>query len=63
MNSAEMLWSFGDLCDAGISAVYDNVGNMMNYAVIVLGFIGLFIWLAKQAKFNKEAEGNADQLK
>lgn len=65
MNSSEMLWSLGDILDAGISAVYDFdfIGNWFNYFVIALGFVGLFIWLAKQAKYNKEAEANADQLK
>ncbi|MCW8896510.1 MAG: hypothetical protein OQJ96_03785 [Flavobacteriales bacterium] len=28
----------------------------LNVAFIILGFIGLFVWLKMQAKFNKEAE-------
>jgi tellurite resistance protein TehA-like permease len=42
---------------------YDNVGNVFNYSCIVLGFVGLFIWLNKQRKFNEEAKNNTNQLK
>ncbi len=42
---------------------YDNVGNVFNYSCIVLGFVGLFIWLNKQRKYNEEAESNPNQLK
>ena len=42
---------------------YDNVGNVFNYSCIVLGFVGLFIWLNKQRKFNEEAKNNPNQLK
>lgn len=42
---------------------YDNVGNVFNYSCIVLGFIGLFIWLNKQRKFNEQAKNNPNQLK
>lgn len=37
--------------------------NGPNYAIICLGFIGLFFWLTTQAKLNKKAENNPDQLK
>jgi hypothetical protein len=42
---------------------YDNVGNVFNYSCIVLGFVGLFIWLNKQRKFNEQAKNNPNQLK
>lgn len=32
--------------------------NHFNYAVIVLGFIGLFIWLRMQSKYTKKAKDN-----
>lgn len=49
-----LTWTFG---------IFEVLGNSFNNVVIVLGFVGLFIWLRKQLKFNKEAEGNPSQLK
>jgi len=42
---------------------YDNIGNIINYSLIVLGFIGFFIWMSKQVKFNNQAKNNPNQLK
>jgi hypothetical protein len=47
-------WTFG---------IFEIIGNGFNYAVIVLGFIGLFYWLNLQKKFNAEAESNPNQIK
>lgn len=41
----------------------DMIGNIFNYACIALGFVGLFIWLNMQKKYNVAAESNPDQLK
>lgn len=41
----------------------EPVGNIINYTWIVLGFVGLFVWLKYQAKYNAEAEANPDQIK
>ncbi len=41
----------------------DMIGNIFNYSCIVLGFVGLFIWLNMQKKYNAAAENNPDQLK
>lgn len=48
------LWTF---------QMFEVIGNSFNYMLIVLGFIGLFIWLNMQKKYNAEAENNHDQLK
>jgi len=48
------LWTF---------QMFEMIGNKFNYALIVVGFIGLFIWLNKQRKFNAAAENDPDQLK
>jgi hypothetical protein len=48
------LWTF---------QMFEMIGNSFNYTLIVLGFVGLFIWLNKQRKYNQEAENNPDQLK
>lgn len=47
-------WTFG---------IFEVIGNSFNYAMIVLGFIGLFFWLKTQKKFNDEAANNPNQMK
>jgi hypothetical protein len=63
MTSTEILVSIGDFILWTTELLFQNVGNLFNNAMIVLGFIGLFIWLRIQYKFNKEAENSSDQLK
>lgn len=41
----------------------DAIGDKFNFAVIALGFFGLFFWLNTQHKLNKKARQNPDQLK
>ena len=48
------LWTF---------QIFEIIGNNFNYACIVLGFVGLFIWLNKQKKWNAAAENDPDKLK
>ncbi|RFC54241.1 hypothetical protein [Brumimicrobium aurantiacum] len=43
--------------------LFEVVGNVFNYSVIVLGFIGLFIWLRLQAKYNNEAKNDPSKIK
>jgi len=43
--------------------LFEVVGNVFNYSVIVLGFIGLFIWLRLQAKYNAEAKNDPSKIK
>jgi hypothetical protein len=49
-----LTWTFG---------IFEVIGNTFNYAVILLGFVGLFYWLNLQRKFNAEAESNPNQIK
>lgn len=63
MSSTEILVGLGDLILWTTEVVYENVGNLFNDAMIVLGFIGLFIWLRLQHRYNQEALNNPDQLK
>ena len=63
MNSTDLLVGLGDFILWTTEILFENVGNMFNNAVIVLGFIGLFYWLNWQKKFNQEAENNPNQLK
>lgn len=50
-----LVWVFENLLEP--------VGNTINYTFIVFGFVGLFVWLRYQAKYNAEAEANPDQIK
>lgn len=54
----------GDIFQATFTMLHqDVIGDMMNYAIIALGFIGLFYWLNWQRKFNEQAENDPNQLK
>ncbi len=39
------------------------ISGVFNFLVICLGFFGLFFWLWKQGKYNKQAKDNKDQIK
>ncbi|MFT5860173.1 MAG: hypothetical protein ACI865_002281 [Flavobacteriaceae bacterium] len=63
MSSYDIFWGIGDFSQSLLGLMYDNVGNMANYSFIVLGFVGLFIWLNMQNKYNKAAEADPSKLK
>lgn len=64
MTFSEFFWGLGDLLTWMLSLLQaDKIGNLFNYALIVLGFIGFFIWMRMQAKYNAQAKSNPDQLK
>lgn len=50
-----LVWSFEHLLEP--------IGNTLNYTFVVLAFVGLFVWLKFQAKYNAEAEANPNQIK
>ncbi len=41
----------------------EPLGNIPNGIFLILLFVGLFVWLKMQAKYNAEAEANPDQIK
>lgn len=53
--------SLGDLLNG--AWFYDNIGNIFNYSMIVLGFFGLFYWLNVQRKLSNKAANDPNQLK
>jgi len=64
MTLSELFWGIGDLLQWTFRLLEkDAIGDKFNYAVIVLGFIGLFYWLNWQRKFNSQAENDPNQLK
>jgi len=62
MTSATVFHTIGDLF-TWTFGIFEVIGNIFNYSVIVLGFVGLFYWLNLQRKFNAEAEANPKQIK
>jgi hypothetical protein len=54
-------YALGDILNG--AWFYDNIGNMFNYALIVLGFVGLFYWLNIQRKLNDKAANDPNQIK
>lgn len=58
----DFVYWLGDVFYA-IFGLFEKLGNLPNDAFIVLGFVGLFIWLNMQKKFNAEAKQNPSQLK
>lgn len=64
MSLSEFFWGIGDLLQATfVMLQQDMIGDMFNYAVIALGFVGLFYWLNWQRKFNEQAKNDPNQLK
>ena len=62
MSSGDVFHAIGDLLQWTFG-IFEVIGNSFNYAVIALGFIGLFYWLNLQRKFNAEAGANPNKIK
>ncbi|TNE97404.1 MAG: hypothetical protein EP322_06755 [Bacteroidetes bacterium] len=61
---SEIFWGIGELLESTFVLLQqDMIGDMFNYAVIALGFVGLFYWLNWQRKFNEQAKNDPNQLK
>jgi len=55
MGSSSVFWAIGDLL-TWTFGIFEIIGNMFNYALLALGFIGLFYWLNLQKKLNNKAK-------
>lgn len=64
MTLTNIFWGIGDFLDATFVVLQsDMIGNMFNYSLIVLGFIGLFYWLNFQRKSDLKAKNDPTRLK
>ena len=54
----EFSYALGDFFYWLFENTLEPLGNLPNNAFILLGFVGLFIWLKMQGKFNAEAKAN-----
>ncbi len=57
----EFWYTLGDILNG--AWFYDNIGDIANWSFIILGGIGFLYWMRWQAKFNKRAEENPNQIK
>ena len=61
-----MDWLFnaiGDFLTWSFDTLVVPMENSLNYSIIVLGFVGLVIWLRLQAKYNAQAANDPNQIK
>ncbi|MES2798419.1 MAG: hypothetical protein V4638_00255 [Bacteroidota bacterium] len=55
MSSSTIFHGLGKLFTDYLFIPFEMVGNIFNYSLIVLGFIGLFYWLNVQKKLSDKA--------
>ena len=65
MSSSDFFWGLGDLFQTILTPLDADWGltSLMNTGILLLGFVGLGIWLMKQKKYNDAAEADSNQLK
>lgn len=56
MNLQEILKPIADLVTSTFDLLLVPISNPFNNFCIILGFVGLLIWLRMQAKYNRKAE-------
>lgn len=56
MNLQEILTPLAKFIDDTFRGLLVPISDLFNYGVIVLGFVGLFIWLKMQSDYNKKAK-------
>jgi hypothetical protein len=52
----DFFYALGDFFMWLFENTLEPLGNLPNWSFIVLGFIGMFIWLKMQKDFNAEAK-------
>lgn len=64
MTFSEFFWGLGDFFTSILYYLQaDQIGNLFNDALLILGFVGFGIWMNMQRKYNNAAKSNPDQLK
>jgi hypothetical protein len=54
MSTTDIIYTIGDAFQFGF-LFYDNVGNLFNDFLLILGFFGFFYWMNIQKKLNAKA--------
>lgn len=60
MNYTDFMYALGDGILWTTDVIFDNVGNLINYAFIALIMGGMAYWVSLMFKYNKRAKGNPD---
>lgn len=63
MTLNEIFRGLGHLFTDFLFLPFESIGNMMNDALLILGALGFLYWMRLQAKFNKQAKSDPNQLK
>lgn len=58
MNLQEILAPIADLITASFEGLLVPISDLVNFGSIALGFVGLFIWLSMQKKYDRKAKEN-----
>ncbi len=56
MNMNSILRPIGEIITWTFDSVLIPLGQLPNYVFILVGLVGLFVWLNMQGKFNKKAQ-------
>jgi hypothetical protein len=54
MSTTDIIYAIGDAFQFGF-LFYDNVGNLFNDLLLILGFFGFFYWMNIQKKLNAKS--------
>lgn len=57
MSSTTVFNAIGDFFEWTFLA-FEYIQNYFNYALVVLGFVGIAYWMYRQNKYTKEAHAN-----
>lgn len=63
MSSTKVFEAIDDFLQHGFFPLYDNIGNVFNTFLVLLGFFGFGYWMNWQRKFNERAKNNPNQIK
>jgi hypothetical protein len=65
MSSTDIFWGIGNFLETILTPLDADWGltSIMNTGILLLGFVGLGVWLMKQKKFNDAADSDPNQLK
>ncbi|NVK66355.1 MAG: hypothetical protein HWE22_17310 [Flavobacteriales bacterium] len=65
MSSSDFFWGLGNFIETILTPLDADWGitSLMNTGILLLGFVGLGVWLTKQKKFNDAAKADENQLK
>lgn len=60
MSYTDFMHALGDGILWSTDIIFDNIGNIINYAFIALIMGGMAFWISLMFKYNKRAKSNSD---